>query len=112
MSLDVYLWEVCFEQDFQTVTRMRSSPMDENGYELVLAFPDQSPSFAHGFTCGRIWQQMQDNPAADIKVTVLADVLPTIEAMAMAKGWTEEVDDIGSGWMDVTLRSPAPPPAP
>lgn len=36
---------------------------NDGGYELVFAFRDQSPSFAHGFTCGRIWQQMKgDQP--------------------------------------------------
>jgi hypothetical protein len=56
------------------------------GYDLVLAFPDQSPEFAHGFTCGRIWQKMLEAPARDVQETVLAECRPTIEAMAMAKG--------------------------
>lgn len=78
------------------------------GFDLVLAFPDQSPNFAHGFTCGRIWQQMTDAPARDVIETVDADVRPTIEAMAMAKGWVEEVKDLADGWIEVRLRSPMP----
>jgi hypothetical protein len=78
------------------------------GYDLVLAFPDQSPEFAHGFTCGRIWQKMLEAPARDVQETVLAECPPTIEAMAMAKGWVEEIKDIGDGWLDVRLRTPLP----
>lgn len=74
-------------------------------YGLVLAFPDQSPSFAHGFTCGRIWQQMSENKPV-IQETVLAETQTTIEAMAMSKGWTEEVTDIGDGWLTVRLANP------
>lgn len=79
-----------------------------DGYNLALAFPDQSPSFAHGFTCGRIWQRMADNPAQDIHEMVLAETRETIEAMAMAKGWTEEFEEVGGGWLSVILRSPLP----
>lgn len=80
-------------------------------YDLVLAFPDQSPSFAHGFTCGRIWQQMsqwqrQLHLNFVIEETVLDATRPTIEAMAMAKGWVEQFTDIGDGWLNVRLVSP------
>lgn len=78
---------------------------DEN-YSLALAFPDPSPAFAHGFACGRIWQSMTDAPTRDIDETVMAETRPTIEAMAMAKGWIEEIRDIGDGWLSVKLRSP------
>ena len=77
------------------------SERDES-YDLVLAFPDQSASFARGFTCGRIWQQMTDGRTL-IEETVVADTRPTIEAMAMAKGWTEQFQDIGWGWLAVRM---------
>lgn len=82
--------------------------MSDDGYGLVLAFPDQSPSFAHGFTCGRIWQAMTEFPGRDVVETVDADVRSTIEAMAMAKGWTEVFDELGDGWLSVTLKTPTP----
>lgn len=78
----------------------------ERKWELVLSFPDQSPSFAHGFTCGRIWQQMTENRAV-IEHTVREGCKSTIEAMAMAKGWTEELTDIGDGWINVRLSRPS-----
>ncbi len=83
--------------------------MADEQHELVLAFPDQSPEFAHGFTCGRIWQAMTEAPARDVVETVLAETRPTIEAMAMAKGWVEEIEDIGHGWLSIRLRSPIEP---
>lgn len=83
--------------------------MPNDKYSLTLAFPDQSPEFAYGFTCGRIWQAMTETPDRDVVETVMAEVRPTIEAMAMAKGWTEEIEDIGSGWLSVRLRSPLTP---
>lgn len=81
---------------------------EEQKYELALAFPDQSPNFAHGFMCGKIWQQMNDYPANDIVETVVSDIRPTIEAMAMAKGWVEEIKKVADGWLEVRLRSPLP----
>lgn len=86
--------------------------MNDEQHNLVMAFPDQSPSFAHGFTCGRIWQAMTEAPARDVVETVLAETRSTIEAMAMAKGWVEEIEDIGEGWLSVRLRSPLPPESP
>jgi hypothetical protein len=79
-----------------------------DGYELVLAFPDQSPSFVHGFACGRIWQAMTEFPGRDLVETVVSEVRPTIEAMAMAKGWTENFTELGDGWLEVRLRTPTP----
>ena len=54
-----------------------------NGYSLTFAFPDQSPSFAHGFCCGRLWEQMRGHGACAISATVPTEVRETIEAMAM-----------------------------
>lgn len=83
--------------------------MPDDNYSLAFAFPDQSPEFAYGFTCGRIWQAMTEAPARDVVETVLAETRSTIEAMAMAKGWVEEIKEIGDGWLSVTLRSPLAP---
>lgn len=86
--------------------------MSNENYSLVMSFPDQSPSFAHGFTCGRIWHAMTESPACDVvEEMVDADCRPTIEAMAMAKGWIEEIAEINDGWISVRLRSPDPEPA-
>lgn len=78
--------------------------MPEANYRLAVAFPDQSPGFAHGFTCGRIWQQMKDGLPID--ETVLAETRPCIEAMAMAEGWVEGFSDVGDGWLRLKMMPP------
>ncbi len=74
-------------------------------YQLSFAFPDQSPSYAHGFAAGRIWQRMSssDEPIKDI---VLQDLRPSIEAMAMAKGWQEQFTNMSDDWMELLLTKP------
>ena len=72
---------------------------------LALTFLDQSPSFAHGFTCGRVWEQMRAGWSV-IDMPVLAELRPQIEAMAMHMGWTEEFSDMGDGWVRVVLYKP------
>ena len=57
----------------------------ESGYELVLAFCDQSPSYAHGFACGRIWQQMRER-RAPFSETIQAELREDVIAMATAAG--------------------------
>lgn len=84
---------------------MTDTPEEQGGHSMVMAFPDQSDNFAHGFTCGRIWQEMADEKSV-VTATVVSETRPTIEAMAMALGWTEEIEDIGSGWLSVRLVNP------
>lgn len=76
---------------------------DERGYGLVFAFIDQSPSFAHGFTCGCVWERMKTSDD-DLKITVLDETVEQIQAIAMHLGWVEEITSIGSGWSQITLR--------
>lgn len=85
--------------------------MSDTNYNLVMAFPDQSPNFAHGFACGRIWQEMADEKSV-VLATVPNETRQTVEAMAMARGWTEEITDIGSGWLEVRLTNPMQEPEP
>lgn len=74
---------------------------DETEWNLVLAFPDQSPSFAHGFACGRIWEQMTAGRV--VEGMVPAEVRETIEAIAMSRGWIEEITPEADGWISVKL---------
>ena len=77
-----------------------------DGYRLVFAFPDQSPSFGNGFTCGRIYAAMLMRPDAEHQFTVIDEARTTIEAMAMALGWVEAFEAVGDGWLRVTLTPP------
>lgn len=73
-----------------------------DGYELVLAFRDQSSSFAHGFACGRIWQQMRER-GAPFSETVLTELREDVIAMATAAGWVEEFIELSPEWLRVTF---------
>lgn len=65
---------------------------EENvGYGLVVSFPDQSPSFVHGFEAGGIWEQMKFarlGASAALSMTVHTENLEVIERMAISQGWT------------------------
>ena len=76
------------------------------GYELVFAFSDQSPSFAHGFTCGKIWQQMRTR-TAPFSETIAAALREEVIAMATATGWREEFCELDGTdeWLRVTFVS-------
>lgn len=43
---------------------------DTNGdsYQSILQFDDQSPSFAHGFEAGQVWQAMRDRMPIELPV--------------------------------------------
>jgi hypothetical protein len=82
---------------------------DEPGWSLTFAFPDQSPSFAYGFSCGRVWEQMKSPGASVIGGTFPVETRDTIEGMAMALGWIETIEDMGEGWINVTLVRPDGP---
>src|ERR1700678_1959457 len=80
--------------------------MPDEGWSLTLRFPDQSPAFSCGFTCGRLWEQMRTPGCGAITTMVMSDVRETVEAMAMALGWIEEIRDVTDGWIEVTLTKP------
>lgn len=72
----------------------------------TLCFPDQSPSFAHGFACGRVWERLLVPGARTVSAVMPAETRDTIEAMAMALGWIETVDTVDAEWIEVTLTGP------
>jgi len=47
------------------------------GVVTTIAFPDQSPSFLHGFELGRIWQQIADG------MILIEDVVSTANEAAL-----------------------------
>jgi hypothetical protein len=65
-------------------------------WKLVFKFPDQSPSFAHGFTAARIWWTAMP----------LSKKQCFLKAGSASKGWDDSWEDIGDGWLRVTIRNP------
>ena len=71
---------------------------------LVYAFSDPSPSFARGFTCGTIWQQMRTR-TDPFSETIAAELREQVIAMATAAGWREEFIELNDDWLRVTFMS-------
>jgi hypothetical protein len=71
-------------------------------YELILAFRDQSPSFTHGFTLGRIWQQMRMR-TAPFSVTIETELREDAILLATMAGWIEEFIELDEHWLRVTF---------
>jgi hypothetical protein len=62
-------------------TDIQGERMTEESWKLVVYFDDQSPSFAHGFTCGKLWGKMQLGEPR-IEETIMDDNLSLIRRMA------------------------------
>lgn len=78
--------------------------MDDAGYSLVLAFPDESPSFAHGFEAGEIYSLMKQG-ALEID-RGMTEGLPVHEenaalfhSMASVQDYTVETGVASDGWI-------------
>lgn len=68
---------------------------EEGKWELVLEFDTDDPEFARGFTCGQIWQLMElDTPG--IELTVPSNILWMCAAMADAKGYAFEGEELNT----------------
>lgn len=77
----------------------------EPGWELILAFPDPSPSFCHGFEAGKIWERMKE--LAPIDHLVSDENREMFVRMAKAKGWRAEFERVNDdGWERVVLTPP------
>ena len=65
-----------------------------DGWELVLSFPDQSPSFARGVEFGKLWAiltRMDHGDAACVQQTTMAENREVIRRLAEYLGWQIEV---------------------
>jgi hypothetical protein len=57
---------------------------------LILSFPDQSASFAHGFEAGKIWNDMQRGGQAELAYHTSPENRELIRRMADHLGWVVE----------------------
>ena len=83
--------------------------MTDERWGLMVAFPDQSASFVHGFEAGQLWAAMEAG-TADLERTVHAENCEVIKRMARRMGY--EVAAWNStavpGWVNVALRKVRP----
>lgn len=75
--------------------------MDE-GYQLRVAFPDESPSFVYGFEAGKLWAQMLSGIVAEIEAVTHSENREIISRMAIAEGWDIEQEPTAIGGWDHT----------
>jgi hypothetical protein len=69
---------------------------------MALYFDDQSPSFAHGFTCGRIWAKLGLKEPF-IEEAVMDENLVMVRRMADYHFYYFEAEELGNGWLSVKL---------
>jgi hypothetical protein len=48
------------------------SGLSEGGWQLVVSFPDQSPSFAHGVEAGKLWARLGNGTQATVEEATMA----------------------------------------
>lgn len=65
-------------------------PDNNTDFGLVVAFPDGSPSFVHGFEAGALWELMTTGTVAEIERTTHRENREVISRMAVAEGWSVE----------------------
>lgn len=76
--------------------------MEENGWKLAFMFDDQSPSFAQGFACGKLYQRML-NDESPIEETISADIAKEIGRFATNKSYRADWEPLNAYWGKVTL---------
>lgn len=74
--------------------------MSDLSYNCILQFDDQSPSFAHGFRAGVIWEKTKTGePFTD---QFSGDNLELIQRMASRLDYAFHIEDAGNGWFNLT----------
>jgi hypothetical protein len=67
------------------------SGVSEGGWQLVVSFPDQSPSFAHGVEAGKLWARLGNGTQATVEETTMAENREVLRRIAEYLGWKVEV---------------------
>lgn len=80
---------------------------DEDGeYGLVLPFDTDDPEFTRGFETGQLWERLERDGMAD--QLIHAENAEMVMRMAEAKGLGFRADDVGNGWLAVTIAASLP----
>jgi hypothetical protein len=77
-------------------------PSNKEGYELLMAFVDQSRSFAHGFDCERIWEKLSHGQSIECH-TLSSQNRKQIELMAEHFKREAILDELADGWLSLTI---------
>jgi hypothetical protein len=80
------------------------------GWALIISFPDQSASFAHGFEAGKIWNDMQRGDKAGLAYHTSPENRELLRRMADHLGWhIESHPSTEVAEWDVTMLSKVRP---
>jgi hypothetical protein len=63
---------------------------------------DQSPSFTHGFTCGKLWQRMVAGESP-IEETILHNIAREVGRLATNQAYRADWEQLDEHWAKVTL---------
>lgn len=89
---------------------------EQSGYQLVVAFPDQSPNFAHGFEAGKIYERLSrlnvgEGSIAGVYELIVPENEEVIRRIAEAKGWQVEIvpsTEAPTEWLKVAFVKVGP----
>lgn len=77
---------------------------NDSKWSLVLAFPDDSASFALGFEAGRIWHRMTSGIEAEIEECLSSDNNELYQRMGVSLGWSVDAKSSEvEGWSYYTF---------
>lgn len=83
---------------------MSDEPTETAGYSLAVSFPDESPSYTHGFEAGGIWQRMKAGREVTITATTHVENREFFRRAAVAEGWSCSIQPTTvEGWDELTL---------
>lgn len=78
--------------------------MTETTHGLILPFPDQSPSFCHGFEAGNVWTELKTKTFVDGR-TVRVENTEVLKAIAAHYGYTATlVESEVEGWLYMSVE--------
>lgn len=89
---------------------MSEEQKNEGEYGLLVAFPDESHSFVHGFEAGQLWQCMHERDSVEIECTIHAENVEVIRRMCGSAGWACEFTPTElPEWINCMLRKAGKP---
>jgi hypothetical protein len=65
----------------------------QENYELLVKFPDQSPSFVHGYEAGQISEKLRDLRAMAVATVVHTANREVLASIAEMRGWSVDFED-------------------
>jgi hypothetical protein len=72
-------------------------------YSLAMPFVDQSPSFAHGFECGQLWEQMKRGETIEGEL-INAQNREQVEKMCRRFRYEYIIGDSADGWYSFSAK--------